>query len=326
MHGPVAIAAMQRGKHVYCQKPLAHNLRECRRMQELAAQRGLVTQMGIQIHAHEAYRTAMAALQAGAIGKVRSMHAWVGRSWAGLPGGRPAKQDPVPAGFDWDLWLGVAPTRPFVKDLYHPANWRGWCDFGTGTLGDMGCHILDPVFSALEPGAPVEVLSRGPQHGADAFVGDESVSWTFPANERTAGQFTVHWTDGSARPDVAAAHVPDSVKLGDGSFVIGELGVMVLPHWAMPQFYQCGKVLEVAVPKEEARNHYQEWTDACRGEGRTSTPFAYSAPLSETVLAGTVAGRFKDRLLRWDSKALRFDHEPANAFVGREYRKGWEPA
>jgi hypothetical protein len=122
------------------------------------------------------------------------------------------------------------------------------------------------------------------------------------------------------------AHLPEGVKLpgGGGSFTTGELGVMVLPHWSMPTFYQCGKVLEVAVQKETATDHYREWTDACRGEGRTSTPFAYSGLLSEAVLAGTVAGRFKDRLLRWDSKALRFDHEPANAFVGREYRKGWE--
>ncbi|MGE3175766.1 MAG: Gfo/Idh/MocA family oxidoreductase [Planctomycetota bacterium] len=326
MHGPIAIAALRRGLHVYCQKPLAHNLHECRRMTELAAAGGLVTQMGTQIHAHPAYRTAVHMLRSGAIGLVREVHAWVAKSWAGPAGGRPDRSDPVPAGLDWDLWLGAAPARPFVEGAYHPAQWRGWLDFGTGTLGDMGCHILDPVFTALELGAPTTVLSRGPQHGHETFAADGDVVWTFAPTARTAGALRLHWTDGGAHPEAARAHLPPGVELPRaGSFTIGERGVMVLPHWAMPTFYRDGHQLELPIEEQPAGDHYREWTLACRGEGTPSTPFAYAGPLTEAVLVGVIAGRHKDRLLRWDSAAMRFGDERADALVRRTYRDGWAP-
>jgi predicted dehydrogenase len=325
MHAPVAIAALQRKKHVYCQKPLAHNLRECRRMADLAAAQGVATQMGVQIHAHEAYRTAVATLRAGAIGKVREVHTWVDRSWAGPIGGRPRKQDKVPEHLDWDLWLGVAAERSYVENVYHPANWRGFVDFGTGTLGDMGCHILDPVFTALSLGAPVEVTYRGEPHGDDSFVADGDVRYRFAATEHTDGELTLRWTDGKARPDAARAQLPEKVQLpGGGSFLVGERGVMVLPHWAMPRCYREGRELDVALEKCEARNHWHEWTAACRGEGTTSTPFSYAGPLTEAVLLGSVAGRFPGRQLRWDAAKLELDDRAATALVGRSYRKGWE--
>jgi len=163
MHASIALAAMGLDKHVYCQKPLAQNLAECRAMGEMAAQKKhLVTQMGTQRHSSAAYRTGVAMLQAGAIGKVREVHMWAGRTWHGPPGGRPDRSDPVPEHFNWDLWLGVAPERPFADKSYHPHEWRRWTDFGGGTLGDMGCHIFDPMFSALELAPPTKVVSRGP--------------------------------------------------------------------------------------------------------------------------------------------------------------------
>ncbi len=325
MHGPIAVAAMRLGKHVYCQKPIAHNLHECRLMANVAKAQRVVTQMGTQIHAHEAYRTAVATLQAGAIGKVKEAHLWVGKSWAGPAEGRPAKKDPVPEGLDWDLWLGVADERPFVQGLYHPANWRGWIDFGSGTLGDMGCHIFDPVFTALGLGAPLTVESRGPAHHVETFAGDEDVRYTFPGTEHTAETLEFRWTDGKVGPDAARAQLPADAKLpGSGSFLVGEKGVMVIPHWAMPSLYHDGKKLDVPLEKRSATDHYHEWTDACRGEGTTSTPFSYAGPLTETVLVGTVAGRFRGRALRWDSAGLRFDVTDANALVRRSYREGWD--
>jgi predicted dehydrogenase len=325
MHGAIAIAALQRGKHVYCQKPIAHNLHECRRMAELAVERRLVTQMGTQIHAHAAYRTAVATLQAGVIGKVLEAHLFDGKSWAGPATGRPEREDPVPEALAWDLWLGVAPERPFVAGAYHPANWRGWKDFGSGTLGDMGCHIFDPVFTALGIGAPTKVVSRGPQHHAETFAGDGDVRYIFPGTERTAGELPLRWTDGQARPEAAKAQLPDGVGLpGAGSFLVGEAGVMVIPHWSLPRIYRDGQAVEVELERRESGDHYHEWTDACRGEGQTSTPFSYAGPLTEAVLVGTIAGRFKDRELSWDSAALRFDDEDANALVRRRYRDGWE--
>ncbi|MEZ5964939.1 MAG: Gfo/Idh/MocA family oxidoreductase [Planctomycetota bacterium] len=327
MHGSVALAAMRLGKHVYCQKPIAHNLHECRRMAEVAAAQRVVTQMGTQIHAHEAYRTAVATLQSGVLGKVREAHLWVGKSWAGPAAGRPARKDPVPEALAWDLWLGAAPERPFVQGLYHPANWRGWLDFGSGTLGDMGCHIFDPVFTALGLGAPRTVTSHGPQHHAETFAGDEDVRYTFGGTAHTVETLPLRWTDGSVRPDAARAQLAKDAKLpGSGSFLVGEKGVMVLPHWSMPSLYADGKKLDVPLVERAATNHYHEWTDACRGEGETTTPFAYAGPLTEAVLVGTIAGRFPGKALQWHSDELKFDAKEATALVKRSYREGWEIA
>lgn len=326
MHGPIAIGALVRKKHVYCQKPLAHSLRECRRMTELAREHRLVTQLGTQIHAHEAYRTAVATLQNGAIGKVREVHCWVGKSWAGPAEGRPEREDPVPASLDWDLWLGASARRPYVKDLYHPANWRGWTDFGTGTLGDMGCHILDPVATALGLGAPTSVVSRGPEHDREVFAKDGDVEWTFAATRWTDGDLRLRWTDGAAPRAADRAQLPPGVDLpGGGSFAVGERGVMVLPHWAMPRFYRDGEPLAVELVTQAATNHWHEWVDACRGDGATTTPFSYSGPLTETVLTGVVAGFVRGERLRFDSARLRFSDARANARVARSYRPGFAP-
>jgi len=325
MHGSIAIAAMQLGKHVYCQKPLAHNLHECRLMTELAKSKGVVTQMGTQIHAHQAYRTAVATLRAGVIGKVQRAHSWVSRSWAGPAEGRPARKDPVPDELDWDLWLGVAAERPFVRGLYHPTNWRGWVEFGTGTLGDMGCHIFDPVFTALDLLAPRTVTAHGAAHRVETFAPDQEVRYTFAGTPATAETFELRWTDGRVAPDRAQAQLPAEVALPDsGSFLVGDKGVMVLPHWSMPTLWHEGEKLDAAIVERPAGDHYHEWTDACRGEGQTSTPFAYAGPLTEAVLLGTLAGRFPDRTLRWDSGAARLDARDADALVTRSYRKGWE--
>lgn len=328
MHGPVALAAMDLGKHVYCQKPIAHNLRECRAMTEMAERRGVVTQMGTQIHSHEAYRTAVASVRAGIVGKVREAHLWVSKSWAGPAGGRPAGSDPVPEDLSWDLWLGVAPERPYKQGLYHPANWRGWRDFGSGTLGDMGCHIFDPVFSALDLGAPSSVTSHGPAAGTETFPADGDLRYEFPATAYTDGPLRLRWTDGSgpSRPDAVRAQLPEGTSLpGSGSFLVGENGVIVIPHWSTPRIFADGNELALPLKYEPGRNHYHEWVAACRGEGRASTPFSYSGPLTEAVLAGVVAQAFPGERLAWDSKGLRFDDADAQALVERSYRKGWDP-
>ncbi len=327
MHAPIALAAMGLGKHVYCQKPIAQDLRGCRRMAETAARTGVVTQMGTQIHSHGAYRTAVATLRTGVIGKVKEAHLWVSKSWAGPKDGRPDREDAVPEGLDWDLWLGVAPVRPFVQGLYHPAAWRGWIDFGSGTLGDMGCHIFDPVFSALGVGAPNSVVSRGPAHGEEVFAADSDITYTYPGTEWTTEQLTMRWTDGNrgSRPDAAKAQLPEGEKLpGAGSFLVGEKGVMVIPHWSTPRIYREGEVVEDALVVLEDRNHYHEWVDACRGEDVATTPFSYSGPLTEAVLLGTLAGRFPGRELGWDSAELRTGDAEVDALVERAWRPGFD--
>ena len=327
MHGAISMAAMSLGKHVYVQKPLAHNLAELRRMGDMATEKGVVTQMGTQVHGFEAYRTAVNLLREGAIGKVREAHLWVGRVWSGPAAGRPAEGSPPPESLDWDLWLGVAPKRPFAPGLYHQENWRGWRDFGTGTLGDMACHLFDPLFTALELKSPVEVISRGEPHREETFAPDSDVTYTFAGTPYTAEQVTFRWVDGARRPDVARAQFPADMELpSSGSFVIGEKGVMLLPHYGMPSFYRDGKPLEVEIKSAGAVDHYQQWTNACRGEGATSTPFSYGCVVTEAVLTGVVAGSFRDQPLRWNTEQLSFDHAPANELVHRTYRDGWKIA
>lgn len=321
MHGPIALAAMQLGKHVHVQKPLANNLQDLRAMQEMAAANPkLVTQMGTQIHSDQSYRTASAMIRSGVIGKVSEAHLWVGKSWAGPKNGRPDKADPVPDHLDWDLWLGVAPKRPYVEKLYHPAHWRGWRDFGAGTLGDMGCHIFDPVFTALELGPPKTVLSRGPEHYEETFAAGSDVRFEFDQTPYTTEELKFRWTDGSgpSRPDASRANLPPDVELpAAGCFFVGEKGVMVLPHWSMPTFYANNEPMDIAVESVGSNNHYTEFTDACRGIGKTSTPFSYSCPVTEAVLTGVVAGSFREQKLAWASENLQFDDQAANEHLGR---------
>ncbi len=325
MHGPIAIAALSLGKHVYCQKPIAHNLYECRRMADLARENKLVTQMGTQIHSHAAYRTFVATVKTGLLGEISDAYCWVGKSWAGPASGRPKKTDPVPANLDWDLWLGVAPQRPYVNRIYHPARWRGWLDFGSGTLGDMGCHIFDPVFSALDIGAPNKVVSRGPKHHAETFAPNSDILYEFPGSALTTKTLRLMWTDGkNSRPKAAREHVPGGKLPGSGSLIVGENGVMAIPHWSMPKFYKDGVEEKVELSKLPSISHYHEWTDACRGEGKASTPFSYSGPLTEAVLLGTVAGRFPNEEFSWDIEKMSFGNKKADALVKRSYRKGWE--
>lgn len=329
MHGPIALAAMDLGKHVYCQKPIAHNLRECRAMAELAARRKVVTQMGTQIHGHTAYRTAVSLLQQGALGKVSEAHLWVSKSWAGPNEGRPAHADPVPATLDWDLWLGVAPTRPYVNAIYHPAQWRGWRDFGGGTLGDMGCHLFDPVFAGLGLTSARRVVSHGPAHAEETFAADGDIHFEFAGTAATTDPLHLRWTDGSgaSRPAAEKAQLPAGESLpGAGSFLVGEHGVMVLPHWDLPRFYRGGERWDLDYEPSHERNHYHEWVAACRGDGSTSTPFAFSGPLTEAVLLGTIAGGLPEQVLEWNAERLEFDAAAANRRVGREYREGWRPA
>ncbi len=326
MHGAISLAAMSLGKHVYVQKPLAHNLAELRQMMKLAEEKKLVTQMGTQVHGEEAYRTAIEALQRGVIGKVREAHSWIGRKLPLPATKRPEKGDQPPASLDWNLWQGVAPEHAYADELYHPFNWRMWRDYGCGILGDMGCHLFDPLFSGLKLEAPIAVRSNGPANLPDTFSPDTDVTFTFAGTPYTTGKFTIRWTNGRFKPDAARAQLPADVPLPDsGSFVVGEKGMMVLPHWDMPTFYRQGEPLDVAIEPVGRINHYHEWVAACVGEGTTSTPFSYGGVVTEAVLLGTIAGNFPQTELRWDSSLMEFLPAEANQFVRREYREGWRP-
>ena len=202
MHAPIAMTAMRQGLHVYVQKPLTHDIFEARRLAEIARKKKLVSQMGIQNHSHREYRTAAALIQAGAIGKVKEVHSWSEKKW-GDSDPLPSQTDTVPSTLNWDLWLGVAAARPFIGGgYYHPSNWRKRIDFGTATFGDMGCHIFDPVFTALRLTAPLTVRSGG-RRAESRTTGrcDTVIHYVFPGNELTEGKtINVSWYDGEKRP------------------------------------------------------------------------------------------------------------------------------
>jgi predicted dehydrogenase len=327
MHAPIAMAAMQRGIHVYGQKPLTHNLHETRKLTEFARKKGLVTQMGIQIHSAAEYRMAVELVQGGAIGKVRDVHTWSSKDW-GDNGAMPNRVDPVPAGLNWDLWLGVAAARPFIgQGWYHPGNWRRRLDFGTGTFGDMGCHIFDPVFKAVGLTSPVSVRSEGAAPNAHSWATNAVIKYVFPQTPFTVpGNIPVTWYDGNRRPPAEVVALLEGRELPDqGSVVIGTDGVLIVPHVAMPILLPDAKFKGFKRPEVKGANHWHQFVDAVRGVGKTSANFDYAGPLTEAVLLGSVATRFPQTTLEWSGKKLKFTNvKEANQFVGRRYRKGWE--
>ena len=325
MHAPIGVSAMQLGKHVYGQKPLAHDLHEVRRMTGLAAEKKVVTQMGIQIHSTAYYRIAAQVMKDGVIGKIIEIHSWCAKSWGDM-GPKPEKEDPVPAGFNWDLWLGVCASRPFIGDsYYHPENWRKRLDFGTGTLGDMGCHIFDPIFMGLGLGAPVSVRSEGPSPNQWNWALDGKVIYQFKGTPLTAGEtLSLFWHDGQASPPAGVVAQTGKAELPQsGSILIGTEGVMLLPHYKLPEFFPGDKFKDYQFPRIKGLNHWGQFIEACRGNDKTSADFAYAGPLTEAILVGGIASRFQNTTLKWNSADLSFDLPEANRFVRREYRDGW---
>lgn len=328
MHAPIGVSAMQLGKHVYGQKPLAHEIFEVRRMTRIARENRVVTQMGIQIHSSFYYRMAVRLIQDEVIGKVREIHSWCNKSW-GDPADRPPSSDPVPEGFDWDLWLGVCAARPFIGNAYyHPGNWRKRLDFGTGTLGDMGCHIFDPLFESLGLSAPVAVRSEGPAPNPWNWALNDTVHYTFRGTARTAAEtLPVTWYDGTSQPSAEVVALTAGEDFPDaGSIIIGTKGVMLLPHYSLPKLFPKAQFQDFKYPRMNALKHWRQFVDACRGEDRTQADFAYAGPLTETILLGCVATRFPKTTLDWNPQTMQFRQAEANPFVRRDYRPGWTVA
>jgi predicted dehydrogenase len=321
MHASIAMAALRRDKHCYCQKPLTHNVTETRSLVEEAGRRSVATQMGIQIHSQTEYRLAVQLVQAGVIGKVKAAHLWSNKTWGGNDL-RPDRSDPIPPGFNWHLWLGPAPHRPYVHGLYHPENWRRWLDFGTGTLGDMGCHIFSPVFAALALTSPTTIQSTGDAPGVEQWAIRGLIRYTFPPTAFTTDEpLPLTWYDGGTPID------PEVVKLlGDtkphpqGSILIGTDGVMHIPHVGGPRLFPQEKFKDFKYPRLEADDHWSQFVDVAMGKrDKTLAPFAFAGPLTESVLLGNVAARFPGQTLTWDSAKLAFpSHPDADQFLKRE--------
>jgi len=337
IHAFATLAAIRAGKPVYCQKPLTRTLHECREVTKAARAAGVATQMGNQGHATEGARLTNEWLRAGVIGTVREVHVWSDRAGSLWKQGiaRPTETPPVPATLNWGLWLGPIRERPY-SPAYAPVKWRGWWDFGTGALGDMGCHIIDHPVWALDLGAPSAVEARATLDGLmldgnlpnyETYPVASIIYYDFPERgKRPAVRMT--WYDGGLMPAVPAG-MPANQQLPDnGVLYVGSKGVMFhSSHGGMPQLLPAGlheEALKVPKTMERSPGHYEEWIAACKGGPRPVSNFDYAGPLTEIVLLGVLALRSPGRRLEWDSNSLKVKNAPElNEFVRGHYRKGW---
>ncbi|MCC9600739.1 Gfo/Idh/MocA family oxidoreductase [Stieleria sp. JC731] len=325
-HAPAAMTAMNAGKPVYCQKPLTHEVFEARRLREVAQEKGLVTQMGIQIHSHRVYRQAVKMIQDGVIGKVKEVHAWSNKNW-GYDQPELPMASPVPESLDFDRWLGTADARDYVPGVYHPGNWRKLIDFGTGTLGDMGVHIFDTPYGALELTAPNWAKTDCRQPTGIGHPERNVVEYEFPQTKYTTKTMKWKWYDGSfAPPEPTAVGLPEGTALpGQGSLFVGEEGHLLLPHISEAVLFPVAKFKDYKRPDVEGANHYHQWVDACMGNGETSAPFSFGGPLTEALLLGVVANRFPNQALNWDAEGLKItNNDRANKLLYRKYRDGYQ--
>ncbi len=332
MHFPIAMMAIQHGKHVFVEKPLTHSIWEARELTNAARKAGVATQMGNQGHANEGTRLMREWIQAGAIGEVREVLHWTNRPiWPqGVPRPDHSKAIPViPSSLSWDAWLGVAPERPY-DPAYVPFNWRGWWDFGTGALGDMGCHIMDAAYWALDLGAPEWVEAAASAFNADSAPKASVVTYQYPARGKMP-PVTVKWYDGGLFPTLPKG-VPIDIQLPDsGTLVVGADGTMladtyctsvrIVPEAKMQAF--APKRPARSIPRVEGGDHFAEWVRACKGGVKAGSGFDYSGPFTEAVLLGVVALQAKQRI-HWDAAKMRVTNdETANRWVRRAYRPGW---
>jgi predicted dehydrogenase len=361
-HAVQAMAAMQLGKHVYVQKPLTHDLYEARVLTEAAKKYKVVTQMGNQGASGDGVRQLQEWYDAGLIGDVHTVYCWTNRPiWPqGIPW--PSTAAPVPKELDWNLWLGTAPEKNYIEKLV-PFNWRGWWDYGTGALGDMGCHMIEPPFRILKLMYPTDVTASVGSVYIDEFKRgyfpescppSSYIILSFPErNGKSAVK--LHWMDGGIQPERPEELGPNE-KMGDGSngvIFVGTKGKMMCNvYGASPTLLPTSRTAEVNVPQTikrvpgSAEGHYAQWVEACLagyGKMEVSSPFEVAGPLTETVIMGNLAIRSHDirypktdkpdqfdypgrniKLL-WDGTNMKITNfDDANQFIKRTYREGWK--
>jgi len=334
-HAPASLMAMKMDKPVYCQKPLTHHVAEAREMRKLAMDKNLVTQMGIQVHSFYDYKLATLLIQSGIIGKVKTVRAWSPKNW-GYDGPAPQGTDPVPDKLDWNLWQGTSEERPYKENVYHPGNWRKLLDYGCGTLGDMGVHIFDTPYNALALDVPLTVKNTCRKPTGFGFPENNVVTYKFPGTKYTAKKLKWVWYDGPGAPNMhKELNLPNDEVLPDqGAMFVGEKGRLLLPHFMqLPRLIVDGKYeeLDLSVAEQlgppirdynkEGNMHYHQFVDACLGKDETSAPFSYASRLTETILLGTIAGRFPNKKLHWNNETARFKEDEANQYLEGDYRK-----
>ncbi|HEV8379903.1 MAG TPA: Gfo/Idh/MocA family oxidoreductase [Tepidisphaeraceae bacterium] len=337
-HAVLAVAAMKLGKHVYCEKPLAHSIREVREMMKVAKAKKVITQMGNQGHASDSIRLCCEWIWDGAIGNVHTIHAGCSIQNTGMARlAEVRSRVAVPANLDWDLWLGPAAERPY-HPAYLPETWRGWAPFGDGTIGDWTCHVVDPVFWALDLGAPSSVVAEvkdwDPKTQADVYPKGEVVTFEFAAKETAHGKrgpVKLVWHTGSEKIPRPAVLEENRTAVDTGAVVYGDKGaimygshgaggVRIIPEAKMRE-YKHPKPSIARVPRG---GHEQDWARAIKAGGRAGSDFSYGGPLTEIALVGVIAIKLMGTKLEWDGGKMEFvNNREANALVAPQFRAGW---
>jgi len=317
-HFPAAALAMDAGMHVYCEKPLAHTVAESRILNNLARSKKRVTQMGTQVHSENNYRRVVELIRAGAIGQVKEAHVWCAKSWGG-DGKRPTDTPSIPEGLDYDLWVGPGAMRPYNK-AHLPFEWRRWWDFGTGTLGDMGCHYLDLAFWALNLDHPIHVSATGSPVNDEMAAKELTATWKFD-KRGNRNPVDLTWYDGGRKPDIKGI-----LPWGDGVLFVGEKG-MLQSNYGQHAFIglnaeDAKKGLKID-PIAASPGHYVEFIKGIQGEGKPMCSFDYSGLLSEMVILGVVAYR-AGVPFNWNGKAFLADQPKATALLTKKYRAPWD--
>jgi predicted dehydrogenase len=326
LHAAVAVEAMKKGKHVFCQKPMTHTVYEARRMAEVARDKGVATQVAVANAASEDTRLLCEWIADGAIGPVRQVHNWSSRPFWPQGLERPTEAQSVPEGLDWDLWLGPAPERPFHR-AYLPFVWRGWYDFGGGALGDMGCYSFDTIFRALKLGPPASVEASCTERYAETFPRASIIHFDFPARgQMPAVRLT--WYDGGLKPPRPEGLEDDRKMPDEGLLFVGDRGVILcgfngrgprlLPEAKMKAYQRPAKTLP------RSPGHQREWLDACLGgKAKPGANFEFSGGVTETLLLGNVALRTGQKLM-WDSSRLQaVNVASAEQYIRPPRRKNW---
>lgn len=338
-HFIISYSSIQRGKHVYCQKPMCHDVAEVRKLTEAAIKKGVVTQLGTQ-HASSANdRRAVQLIKEGAVGKIKHVYLCSNRPGAEqyrLLGPRPAESIDVPSNLNWEVWTGPAPLRPFAPNIYHTVMWRSWLDFGTGWSGDIGCHIFDAVWKGLNLEAPKTVVAEvqqswkeSPERRADTWPQSNHVIWNFQGNELTeSDELTIEWFDGEFYPPEDVRKLfPGDPYPPESAMLVGTEGALLVVHGNDLALLPYDKFTKYKLPKFEDRNHYHHFVEACLGKDKNESHFAQTGPMTEAIILGTVAIRVPDIKLEWDSKNMKIPNfQEAEKLLSRVYRKGWNTA
>ncbi len=332
-HAVISLESMKRGKHVFTQKPLTHTVHEARVLAKAAKEYKVASQMGNQGQASDGPRRLREMIWDGVIGAIREVHVWTDRPNNGLskiywPQGvnRPVETPPVPQNLDWDLFVGPAPMRPY-NSAYHPFKWRGWWDFGTGALGDIGCHSLDPVFRALKLKYPTNIQAVSTLVNEETYPSGSMVRYEFPARENMP-PVTLTWYDGGLRP-MRIPELDEGMVMGTGGVLyVGDKGKILDDKILPKSLRESYKIPAPSIPSSPG--HEQEWILACKGGPQAGSDFEWAGPLTETVLLGNVALRkeLKEKLsgqsLNWNPEKFSFSNLPeADRFLHYEYRQGW---